>query len=121
MSSEPNKPTAAAIQKAFISVADRESLHGKWIPILYWSFLVNKELNLTTKLKESKLFKAIESIIGPALPSGEYGTITGIQYTESRIKRRRTSSVISLTKKQYFLSIETANTKADALPSSSSD
>jgi hypothetical protein len=46
------------IQAAFSDVANkRRSLHGQWIPVKYWAFLVSKELGNCKVVVAAKLKK----------------------------------------------------------------
>ena len=111
-----------AIVKAFFHVVQQKRrsfiMHGKWIPIMYWNHLVNKQLGFS--VKASKLVKAIECYCGRSLEGNAeiVGSVMFVSITEARIKRRCKSIVVvdSTTKKHHFVCVETKDDAAEKLP-----
>jgi hypothetical protein len=114
---------ATRIELAFINVAmSQPALHGQWIPVNYWAFLVSNELEGET-IKASKLKRALIGAVERDLDhttedQSKYCGISQLRCTEHRVRQRKVSIPITAsgTRKQAFYCVETKHSTAHDLP-----
>ena len=73
---------------SFLAVANDRSnrhLHGKWVPIRYWSFLVKKKLQHNGRLSQKKVIKALKQYIGLSLEGEDVGSVVWIRMNDKKI------------------------------------
>ncbi|CAB9513726.1 hypothetical protein (Partial), partial [Seminavis robusta] len=99
---------------AFLQVASRrKNLHGKWVPALYWAFLIAKEQKKTEPMAPSD-FKTMINKSGllerKLTPNdGAAADIVQIHTNGTRTKSRRVSlgDTLNGTKSRFFVAVET--------------
>ncbi|CAB9519212.1 unknown protein [Seminavis robusta] len=99
---------------AFLQVASRrKNLHGKWVPALYWAFLIAKEQKKTEPMAPSDFKTMINksSLLERKLTPNDGATadIFQIHTNGTRTKSRRVSlgDTLNGTKSRFFVAVET--------------
>jgi hypothetical protein len=104
------------IESTFVGIINQRSdLHGEWIPVKYFAYLVAEKLETMEKIKPSKLKLSLESALGRELDRSTAdrlrygGIISSIQHTEHRLRQRKESfpQTKDNTRKQLFFCIIT--------------
>ena len=110
--------STADVVEAFFKVARRKSpkrFRSKWIPMEYWTHVVNEELQIGNKgcIRQRKLINMLNPFFNRVLcHDQQVDGICYVRHTKARVKRRRESSTASRdgTKVRDFICIESEST-----------
>ena len=112
-------PPPAAIAKAFFNVVNKRNskrCHGKWVPVTYWTSLVNLELK-TVEIKAARLRSSLKDYLDRDLETEADADMTGfvVKVTTDcqKVRHSRYSEVKANDgkKKKHFFKVDTEATK----------